>query len=83
MFIELLGTIAGILTTLSFIPQAYQTLKTRQTSGISLPMYLIFTLGVFCWLVYGFALNAWPIVAANAFTFVLAFSILTMKIRFG
>lgn len=83
MFIELLGTLAGILTTFSFIPQAYQTLKTRQTNGISLPMYLIFTLGVFCWLVYGFALSAWPIVAANALTFLLAFSILTMKLRFG
>lgn len=83
MFIELLGTLAGILTTFSFIPQAYQTLKTRQTHGISLPMYLIFTLGVFCWLVYGFALSAWPIVAANALTFLLAFSILTMKLRFG
>ncbi|MDQ5767622.1 SemiSWEET transporter [Thiothrix subterranea] len=83
MFIDVLGSVAGLLTTISFVPQAYQTLKTRETHSISLPMYIIFTSGVFCWMIYGFALNAWPIVAANVVTFILSASILVMKIRYG
>jgi MtN3 and saliva related transmembrane protein len=83
MLIDLVGSLAGMLTTVSFVPQAYQTLKTRETHAISLPMYIIFTSGVFCWLLYGLALNAWPIVAANVVTFILSASILVMKIRYS
>lgn len=43
----MIGTIAAILTTLSFLPQAYQVIKTKDTSGISLGMYTMFVLGVF------------------------------------
>lgn len=45
----MIGTIAAILTTLSFLPQAYQVIKTKDTSGISLGMYTMFVLGVFLW----------------------------------
>ncbi len=83
MLIDVIGSLAGLLTTVSFVPQAYQTLRTRETHAISLPMYIIFTSGVFCWLLYGLALNAWPIVAANIVTFLLSASILVMKIRYS
>ena len=48
--------------------------------GISLSMYGAFTLGIALWLGYGVMLQAWPVVIANAITFVLAASILVMKI---
>lgn len=80
---ELVGYLAAALTTLSFVPQAWQTFRTRDVGGISLGMYSAFTTGVALWLVYGWLRQAWPVVAANAVTLVLALAILVMKLRFG
>ena len=80
---ELIGYIAAGCTTLSFLPQALHTFRTRDVSGISLGMYALFTTGVALWLVYGLLVSAWPVVAANAVTLVLALTILVMKLRYG
>jgi len=79
---ELIGYFAAVLTTASFVPQAWHTFKTRDVRGISLGMYSTFTFGVACWLVYGLLLDAWPIVIANCITLALASAILVMKLRF-
>lgn len=81
-FSELIGYVAAILTTASFVPQALHTFQTKDVRGISLGMYSAFTLGVALWLVYGVLLSAWPIVIANAITLALAASILVMKLRY-
>ena len=81
-FIDSLGFIAAALTSTSFVPQAWQTFKTRDVRGISLGMYSAFTAGVVCWLVYGLLLRAWPIVLANCVTLTLAAAILSMKLRY-
>lgn len=75
-----LGYIAATLTTLSFVPQALLTLRTRRVEGISLGMYSLFTLGITLWLAYGWQLGQWPIIIANAVTLLLAMSILVTKI---
>jgi MtN3 and saliva related transmembrane protein len=80
--IDWVGSLAAILTTASFIPQAWQTFRTRDVSGISLVMYSLFTLGVGLWLVYGVLIVAWPIIIANAITTSLALLILLMKLRY-
>lgn len=80
--IDIIGTLAAILTTASFVPQAWHTFRTRDVSGISLGMYSVFTVGVACWLVYGLLLSAWPIVIANCITLALAATILVMKLRY-
>ena len=80
--INTIGTAAAIISTASFVPQVWQTFKTRDVSGISLGMYSVFTVGVSCGLVYGLLLGAWPIIIANAITLTLAISILVMKLRF-
>ncbi|MFN4350573.1 MAG: SemiSWEET transporter [Hylemonella sp.] len=79
---DLIGYIAASLTTLSFLPQALHTFRTRDVSGISLGMYSMFAVGVALWLVYGLLLSAWPIVVANAVTLALALAILVMKLRY-
>jgi MtN3 and saliva related transmembrane protein len=81
--IDLIGTLAAILTTLSFLPQALHTFRTKDVTGISLGMYSAFTSGVALWLVYGLLLGAWPIVIANFVTLALASAILVMKLRFN
>ena len=80
--IDIVGTLAAILTTASFVPQAWHTFRTRDVLGISLGMYSVFTVGVACWLVYGLLLSAWPIVIANCITLALAATILVMKLRY-
>lgn len=79
--IDFIGTLAALLTTLSFVPQAVLVIRTKRTEGISLAMYAMFTTGVAAWLVYGISLGAMPIIIANAVTLALASIILTIKIR--
>ena len=77
---EMIGYLAATLTTASFLPQAILTIRTRDTESLSLSMYSLFTLGVFCWLVYGIYISNKAIIFANAITLVLAASILSFKI---
>lgn len=79
-FAELIGYPAAILTTAAFVPQAWQSWRTRDLSGISLPMYLLFTLGVACWLLYGLAIGSVPVVLANGITLCLAGMVLWLKL---
>lgn len=78
--VDLIGSLAACLTTVSFVPQAWLTFKTRDVSGVSLLMYSVFTVGVALWLAYGLLLRSWPMVIANAITLVLALMILAMKL---
>ena len=80
---EWLGYIAATLTTLSFVPQVMQVIRSKDTSSISLPMYATFTLGVAFWLGYGVMLQSWPIIVSNLITLGLSAVILWMKLRHG
>ena len=80
---EILGFLAAVCTTASFVPQVWHILKTRDTRALSLMMYLLFTVGVVLWLVYGIMIGSTPVVAANSITLVLALVILTCKVRWG
>ncbi len=80
---EWLGDIAATLTTLSFVPQAVQAIRSKDTRSISLPMYATFTVGVAFWLGYGVVLQSWPIIVSNIVTLGLSALILSMKLRHG
>ncbi|MCB1913542.1 MAG: SemiSWEET transporter [Zoogloeaceae bacterium] len=80
--IDVIGFMAAVLTTASFVPQAVRTWRTRETRGISLLMYAVFSSGVALWVVYGFLAPSWPVFAANAVTLVFALAILVMKVRY-
>ena len=74
------GFIAAFFTTTAFLPQAYHSWKTRDLSGISLPMYCLFTLGVAAWLIYGILINSLPVIVANSITLMLSAIVLYLKI---
>ena len=78
---EWTGYVAATLTTLAFIPQAVKTLKTKDTRSISLGMYIVFTVGVGFWLMYGIYLHSLPMIVSNVITLALAAAILAMKVR--
>ena len=79
---NLVGFLAAICTTVSFIPQAVKVYKTRRTEDISFGMFLLMTTGVAFWDVYGFMIGALPVILANSVTLVLSAYILVMKIKY-
>mgnify|MGYP001300860699 CR=1 FL=1 len=76
------GLIAGICTTISFLPQVLKIWKTKSVNDISLVMFVIFTFGVANWLIYGLIIKELPVILANAATLLLCLLILTGIIKF-
>jgi len=80
MHSEILGYIAAFLTTAAFLPQTIKTIKSRDTTSISLAMYVMFTTGIVLWLAYGILIESMPMIIANIITFVLSATILLLKL---
>lgn len=80
--IEILGLLAGTLTTISFVPQVWQVWKSKSAKDISLGMYSIFVTGVAMWLGYGLLVGSAPVYLANTVTLILAGAVLIMKVIF-
>jgi MtN3 and saliva related transmembrane protein len=78
----IIGYLAAFGTTVSFLPQAVKTIQTKNTSGISLAMYSLFTIGTLLWLIYGIMSGSLPVAVANAITLIFASIILVYKIRY-
>jgi MtN3 and saliva related transmembrane protein len=79
---SLLGFIAGILTTVSFVPQVLHAWRSKSCDDLSWGMLLTFSGGVVLWLVYGIRLRAMPIIVANAVTLALLLIIMALKTRY-
>ena len=80
---DVIGSIAGILTTLCYMPQVYHCYKSKQVAGISMGMYSILTLGIGMWFAYGIMLMSWPLIISNIITLTMIFMIIVMKFRYG
>jgi MtN3 and saliva related transmembrane protein len=78
----LTGLAAAFCTTISFLPQALKTIRTRDTASISLSMYALFTLGTLLWFIYGLWTANLPVYIANGITLVLAVIILAYKLKY-
>ena len=72
-----------MLTTLCWLPQALKVIREKETRALSLPARGAFTLGVMLWLIYGLAIDDWPLIGSNAVTLTLMAPILVMKLRYG
>lgn len=80
--LDLLGYVAGALTTAAFVPQLVKTWRSRSAGDLSYVMMSVFSTGIALWLVYGIVLESWPVILANAVTLVLSLAILALKVRF-
>ena len=80
--ITMIGYLAAFGTTVSFLPQAIKTIRTKDTAGISLSMYALFTAGTLLWFTYGLMIGSLPVAVANAITFIFASIILLYKVRY-
>lgn len=81
--VTLIGWLAGALTTISFLPQVVKVWRTRHTRDLSLPMYLIFLVGLSLWTYYGVLTRSVPIIVANSVTLLCCIYIVVMKVRCG
>ncbi len=82
-FVELIGFAAAFLTTAAFLPQVLKAWKTKSTRDISLNTYILTSLGIFLWLVYGFLISSLPLIAANVVTLALVLAIVFLKLKHG
>ena len=80
--LKYIGFFAAFCTTFAFLPQAVKVWKSKSTKDISLYMFIIFTLGVLSWLVYGIIKSDLPLILANATTLVLSIFILIYKLKY-
>lgn len=80
--ITIIGLVVATFTTASFVPQAIETIKTKNTSGISLGMYSLFSFGTLLWFIYGIFEKDLPIMIANGITLVFACIILAYKWKY-
>jgi len=76
----LFGWLATLASTVSFVPQAWKIIRTRETKDISRRMYLITVVGFACWTAYGVLLGEWPIIVTNSICLTLSGFILVMKL---
>lgn len=81
--VDNIGFVAAFCTTVAFVPQLVRVLKLRSARDISLGTFLLFSAGVFLWLLYGIYSGSKPVIASNAATLGLSLSILYLKMRYG
>lgn len=82
LYVELIGILAGVLTTAALVPQALKSWKTKHTRDISLGWIVTLNIGVFLWLVYGILILSIPLILANVFTLLLAMILLILKLKY-
>ena len=81
--IDLIGITGATLTTLCWLPQVFKVIREKETRALSLPATGTFTVGIALWLVYGLAIEDWPLIGSNVATLALMLPILAMKLKYG
>jgi MtN3 and saliva related transmembrane protein len=79
--IEIVGSLAAVFTTAAFFPQAVKTIRTRETTGLSLSMYLLLVTGVALWLLYGLLIGSQPLIVANGIVLMPQLAILFLLLQ--
>ena len=80
---DVLGLVAGALTTIAFVPQVLRILRTRSAHDISWLLFGILAVGSALWLWYGMRVGSFPLVVTNVITLTLQLLIFGLKWRYG
>ncbi|AHG92756.1 hypothetical protein J421_5221 (plasmid) [Gemmatirosa kalamazoonensis] len=78
----LLGTVAGVLTVASFVPQVVRAWRTRRTRDLSLGTFALLITSGTLWMIYGALAADWPVVATNGGMVALNAALAAAKIRY-
>jgi MtN3 and saliva related transmembrane protein len=79
----IIGTLAGICSTASFIPQVWKAWRENDTQAISKRMYVVTVTAFTLWIIYGVVISSLPIIVFNSLSLVLSAAILVLKLRGG
>jgi len=79
---EIIGTVAGICTTFSFIPQLCKSYKTKSVKDFSYWYLTVLTIGVLLWFLYGLGIKSFSVITANALTLVFVLALIGMKVQY-
>ena len=79
--VDTLGIAAGFVSTLAFLPQVIKICRTQSTKGISLGMYILYSLGLILWGIYAYLIQSWPLLLTEIVTGLMTFYILVMKVK--
>jgi MtN3 and saliva related transmembrane protein len=82
-YIETIGLIAAVLTTSAFLPQVYKTWKTKNAKALSMPMLILFFVGIVLWFIYGLLLNSLSLIVANGITVISYAFLIYFKIKYN
>jgi MtN3 and saliva related transmembrane protein len=77
---DIVAATAGLASIISFTPQAWKVIRTRDTSSLSAATYAITVLGFALWFTYGLMMGAWAIIVTNGVCGAIAAFILVMKL---
>ncbi|ENN95731.1 hypothetical protein J422_06239 [Methanocaldococcus villosus KIN24-T80] len=81
MDFDIVGYIAGTLTTFASLPQLIKSIRERDLSSISLTFVLTFTTGLSLWLIYGILKMDYPIIVFNILSLMFWIPITYLKIK--
>ncbi len=81
--IEILGLIAAVLTTAAFLPQVYKTYKSKDVTSLSMPMLLLFFVGIILWFIYGIFIESFSLMMANGITIGSYALLIFFKLKYG
>jgi MtN3 and saliva related transmembrane protein len=79
-WVSIVGFLAATASTISFSPQAWKIIKSRDTEGLSSISYAITATAFALWLAYGVMLGSWPLILSNGICLALSSFILVMTL---
>jgi len=80
--VEIIGLLAGSLTTISFVLQVYKTWKTKSAENLSLSMFMVYIIGISLWFTYGLEIHSISMIISNTITAILSFTLIYFKFRY-
>ena len=80
--IEILGLVAGTITSITFLPQVVKIWQTKSAKDLSIMMLLLLMLGVVLWLIYGLVVMSAAIIYTNSMVLAMSLIMLYFKLKF-
>ena len=77
----IVGWLASICMVLGYLPQAWHTIRTRNTDGIARPTFLLLGAGSVFFVIQGLLLGNWPLVVTNSITTVSSAIVFAIKVH--
>lgn len=81
--IEILGLIAGVITSIGFLPQLFRGYRTKKLEDLSYFMPIVLAIGMTLWFIYGFLINSIAVMVANAFSICCSIGLIIMKMKYS